>query len=165
MSAALLASPAAAQDITGFDNEASRDMRAMVGVTIPLGGRTQHGESEPRFDLRFETGESDWHSRAQAQANPLLDHRQELRQGTISLTFEDNPRFLINGTSLVPQSTVLASQDEPLGSGDGPNGGDEPNEPDAVDHIARGALFAGVAVATGVAAIVAAFALSDNDEN
>ncbi|MBH5322267.1 hypothetical protein [Aurantiacibacter sediminis] len=162
---------AAAQDIHGFERDPQRDMRASVGISIPFGGSNrQAANMQPRFDFHIETGDSDWHSRAQNLADPRNDAHRNVRRSQFSLTFEDEPRFLVNGAAPLEIAALRAGQDgdpddQPQGTGDGPNGGDDVDEPDAIDHIARGALFTGAVVATGVAVIVGAFVLSDNDEN
>ena len=169
LAVAAFATGASAQDIPGFDRDPQTDMRASVGISIPFGGGSRdRANTQPRFNLQIETGEADWQSRADSFDDPRLDPRRDLRRAQFSLTMEEEPRFLVNGIAPLEVMQLQAGQDtdqdgEPLGTGDGPYGGDEPNEPDAFDHAARGALFVGGVVATvAVVGLVVIYASCNN---
>ena len=145
-----MATSAFAQDIPGFERDAQRDVRASVGITIPFGGASrERADMQPRFDVIVETGESDWQSQARNLDNPLTDSRRNVRQGRMSLTFEEEPRFLLNGESFSEPYVAHADGQDAEGAEEQ---GEERRGRNTLQKIGLGAAILG-----GVAVLGAAY--------
>ena len=149
------ASLASAQSVGPFSHTGSFETRAMVGVTIPLGSRSESAEAKPRFDLTIEGAQLRHGVDGFANTFSIRPERRNIRRATVSWTIENRPQFLLNGYSLQPSDHLYA--DEPA---DGEEGEDsEKNGRSTGKKILRGAAVAGgvaaLAVGVGIAAIIA----------
>ena len=135
--AALACQPLAAQSIASFEETGRVDTRAMVGITIPLGGKSPTRNTEPRLDFRFDTSRIDADPQRQRTLNPLMRQRRNVRATTFSLTFDHNPKLLLNGHAFASLgSPLLARFDEGEEA--------EKEERSTGQKILRGAGWAGI---------------------
>ena len=138
-------------------------MRAMVGITIPFGGDRRSAESQPRFDLQFERSEIGADNRIMRRVNPIALDRRQVRRATVSLTFEQEPRFLVNGVSFDQAARLYSGQDE---SGEAEETeGEEREGRTTGQKVLRGAAVAGgvFIVITGVALAALIIDCKDDD--
>ena len=91
---ALVSQPLSAQSLRSFEETGRSEARAMVGLTIPLGGKSKDRNSEPRLDFRFDTSRVDNDPFRARPLHPLLQDRRDVRATTVSLTFEANPKLM-----------------------------------------------------------------------
>lgn len=148
MSTALIGT-AHAQSFRSFENEGLSETRAMVGITIPFGGNRHSEENKPRFDFRMQAAEIGHTYDFDRSRNPIQFDRRDIRQATVSLTFEDKPRFLLNGRSLSYEPTFHAAQ-ESQGEATAEIEEDSSSKKERTtgQKVLRGAGFA--AIATGI---------------
>ena len=94
---------AIAQSLHDFENAGRTEMRAMAGVTIPLGDSRKSHETKPRVDFSVES--------ARIGQNSSFDHNyrskpvvgwQPDRKSTLSFTLEQQPTMMLNGQRLRP---------------------------------------------------------------
>lgn len=144
-----LSSGASAQSLRSFENDGRNETRAMVGITIPFGGDRRSAENKPRVDFRMQSAEIGSSYDLEQVRNPLLLDRRDVRQATVSLTFEDNPRFLLNGRSLSPKPLLRAAQDgDEEASAEGEENTEEKKDRTTGEKVLRGAAFSALAAVT-----------------
>ena len=148
---ALISHPLSAQSLRSFENTGRAETRAMVGLTIPLGGESRERNSEPRLDLRFDTSRIDGDPLRARPLNPLLQDRRDVRATTLSLTFESNPKLLLNQQKIASLGpSILRAQED---------GEESKEERGTGEKIARGLGWAGIGLLGITAAGVGYFAL------
>ena len=173
------ASSAAAQSVRAFAEEGRAETRVMAGISIPFGG-PRSNDSAPRMDLRLQSARI-----GQSTAEPVVmdrapDDYLHLRESRISLTFEDEPRFLVNGRSFASyrlQAGQEQEQPDEQSSQDPDEEGISDEERrkrrerrrreaavDVLRPVAKGALIAGGVVAVGLGVIVLGYATSDDSD-
>lgn len=108
----LLAPSAQAQSLRSFEGGGRLESRAMIGLTIPLGGKSARRNAEPRIDFRIDASRIDSNPPEAQAFNPLWDDRRDVRAATFSLTFEDNPKLLLNGHALTSFGVPVLRADE-----------------------------------------------------
>lgn len=142
-----IVSSASAQSIRGFEEEGRQETRATIGITIPFGGDRRSAESKPRVDLRLQAAEIGSPSEFQLSPTNYLPDRSNVRETTLSLTFEDNPRFLVNGQAAGMSHYAHADQE----SGDEPVADDvESDEGEREGRTTLQKIGLGAAIAGGV---------------
>ena len=110
---ALISQPLSAQSLRSFENNGRQETRAMVGLTIPLGGKSRSRNNEPRLDFRLDTSRLVGVRFRARSLNSIFQDRRDVRATTFSLTFENNPKLLLNGHSFASfGSPVLRAQEE-----------------------------------------------------
>ncbi|MEM9310874.1 MAG: hypothetical protein AAGA34_05445 [Pseudomonadota bacterium] len=156
-------SPVSAQAVGPFGAVGDIETRAMVGVTIPFGPRSKDAETKPRLDLRIEGAR--WQQDAtDAPRLSFVPQRRNARQLELSFTFEEKPRFLLNGFAMQTYYGFGADQDAEDSAEEGEEGEEEGRT--TGQKILRGAAFTGGAVALLVGGSLAALliACSSDDE-
>jgi len=156
----LIAAPVHAQSAHPFQDHGRVESRAMLGVTIPLGGQKQKADTKPRFDLRIDTSRIDGDFTRAPTLDPFRQNRRDVRQSVVSLTMERQPRVMLNGFSLAQMgSPVLRADEEP----EAEEGEDTKNERSTGEKVLRGAGWVGIG-ALGVLAVGAGIFLISCDD-
>ena len=157
----VIAAPVHAQSAHPFQDHGRVEARAMLGVTIPLGGQKQKADTKPRLDLRFDTSRIDGDFTNAPTLDPIRQNRREVRQSVVSLTMERQPRVMLNGFSLAQLgSPVLRADDD---KPEAEEGEESENERSTGEKVLRGAGWVGIG-ALGVLAVgTGIFLLSCDD--
>ena len=157
-------SPVQAQSLRAIEGAGQSDTRAMVGITIPFGGDNRSAESQPRLDLKMEMSRIGSGTDIAPSINPLYPDRRDVRRATFSLTFEENPRFMLNGFSLDQGSRLYSGQQEE-GDPDAENGEEKAKkERKTGQKVLRGAAVAGGVFVLVLGVGFAAFVIDCNDD-
>lgn len=146
-----LASPGHAQSLRSFEADGRLETRAMLGITIPLGGKSTKRNTEPRLDFRFDASRIDSDPFQTRTLNPLLRERRDLRATTLSLTFEQDPKLLLNGSAFASMGSPILSSTEEDAEKEGRSTGEK---------ILRGVGWAGIGAVVLLGGTAAAFFLS-----
>ena len=136
----MIAQSAAAQSLHSFELGGEVDSRATVAVTIPLGGNRSSSETTPRVEFSLQSQRI---STATAPDPFRFDsYRRDqfaIQQTNFALTFERNPRLLLNGQRVATYGPRLTADEDDGEGGGGPS---------------TGVIVVGVLVAAAVAGTV-----------
>ena len=174
-----LPSSASAQSIRAFAEEGRTETRVMAGITIPFGG-TRSTDKAARMDMKLQSARIGQSTATPTEVDRTFDDYVNRRESRISLTFENEPRFLINGRSFASYRLQAAQEqeqpvEEPSLDPDEEGISDEERrrrrakrDGDAVMSVvrpvAKGALIAGGVVALGLGAIALSYATADDGD-
>ena len=176
-----LPSSASAQSIRAFAEEGRTETRVMAGITIPFGG-TRSTDKAARMDMKLQSARIGQSTATPTEVDRTFDDYVNRRESRISLTFENEPRFLINGRSFASyrlQAAQEQEQEQPVEetSLDPDEEGISEEERkkrrerrrreaavDVVRPVAKGALIAGGVVALGLEAIALSYATADDGD-
>ena len=155
---ALASQPVHAQSVNAFDNHGRVETRAMLGVTIPLGGKKRAQETKPRLDLRFDTSRIDSDPARTRTLDPLRLQRRDIRQSVFSITMENRPRLMLNGYAVAQVGPTLYADQDAETTEEG-----EKEERGTGEKILRGAGWAGIGALAVVGVGAGVFLLSCGD--
>ncbi|MDJ0978592.1 MAG: hypothetical protein QNI87_08645 [Erythrobacter sp.] len=154
--------PARAQALAPFTDAGAVETRAMVGITIPLGSRSKSVEAKPRFDLTLERAQFRQGVDGFNQNISIRPERRNVRSTKLSLTLEEQPRFLLNGLAFQSDYSLHADEDE---EGAQEDGEDKKSGRSTGKKVLRGAAVAGGVFVTVIAVGFTAFLIEcRNDE-
>lgn len=155
---ALACQPVHAQSVNAFDNHGRVETRAMLGVTIPFGGKKREAETKPRLDLRFDTSRIDSDPARTRTLDPLRLQRRDIRQSVFSITMENRPRLMLNGYSIAQVGPTLFADQDAETTEEG-----EKKERGTGEKILRGAGWVGIGALAVVGVGAGVFLLSCGD--
>ena len=113
MAALTMAQTASAQSLQDFENAGRTDMRASVGVTIPLGAASKARDTAPRVDFSVQSARIGQNTNFDHDVRraPAIGWRPQ-RGSTLSLTLQDNPRLMLNGRKVATFGPTLTADEE-----------------------------------------------------
>jgi hypothetical protein len=140
IAAALVTAPVGAQQIGPFADTQRGDVRATVGITLPLGARNGDAASRARAELRLEPGRAGGAAppgpiSTRRNLNGVVSSAHSPAPPTLALTLGSSPRWMAGGRVLG------ADQDE------------TPEDDDGIDTLEGIGIGVGVVLGLGAAAV------------